>query len=101
MATFGSKNRKFVTEAANTLGHVVLGALACYIVFPTACWYVLVLFLAGFAACREHIQQLRHHPGNEGMFLVDVAGWVAGAFVYVLLRKFAGLDADAPLQTTV
>ena len=74
--------------------HIISGGDLCYILIPKAELWIMVLFIAGFSALREHIQSLRKHAQQSYHKYTDTLGWVIGALIYYYLRENHGLDAD-------
>ena len=84
---------KTLIEIRDTSCHIILGGISCFAFFPTAEWWMLILFTGGCGAIREHVQILRKHKQGRWFKYRDVAEFIVGAVLFMVARYF-GLSAD-------
>ena len=80
-----------------SIWHIIAGFGLVYFIIPSAELWILILFTAGFASLREHIQKIRKtHKNSINAFNMykDVIEWVIGAIIFWVLRQHNILKPD-------
>lgn len=85
-------------EILNDLLHIVAGFFLAWIFIPSAAPWIILLFVLAFAAVREHIQVLRGHVQKNFHIFTDPLGFLLGAMLFVLFRRYLPHTNTKPRQ---
>ena len=83
-------------QIVNLVGHIIAGGALVYLFIPSASFWVQLLFIAGLAALREHIQNLRpDHKQSTGSRITDVIEFTVGALIVGGALQMKWINADS------
>ena len=81
-------------EIVNSILHIIIGGVIAYVILPTSTFIISMSVAGGVAIIREVLQRLRGKKQPMYIHIIDVAGFIFGAAIWVYVRDKKKIKPD-------